>query len=173
MNFTCHRIMDYSQESSNRSAPWYSVNDNVMGGRSLGAIKQTEAALMFYGSINTNGGGFASIRQDLPPNALQNANQIRLSVKSDGRRYSLNIRDRQSASQRIAHQTNIPPTAANRFQTVEIVLADLAPTFRGRRVNAEPLSSADATSLGIILSDGVDGPFEFQLAWIDICKPIS
>ena len=41
---------------------WYSVNDGVMGGRSSGSFQVTDGKLRFSGVLNTNGGGFASIR---------------------------------------------------------------------------------------------------------------
>ena len=45
-----------------QSLEWRVINDNVMGGRSLGAVSANGDTLSFSGSLNTNGGGFASIR---------------------------------------------------------------------------------------------------------------
>ena len=44
------------------SRQWVTVNDNVMGGRSIGDFTIKEGKLVFRGSTNTNGGGFSSIR---------------------------------------------------------------------------------------------------------------
>ena len=44
---------------------WRIVNDNVMGGRSIGDFKISEESLSFFGATNTNGGGFSSIRSFL------------------------------------------------------------------------------------------------------------
>ena len=35
---------------------WYIQDDNVMGGRSKGALEQQDGALTFFGNTNTNGG---------------------------------------------------------------------------------------------------------------------
>ena len=41
---------------------WRRVDDIVMGGRSSSALRSDRGGLVFSGSINTNGGGFASWR---------------------------------------------------------------------------------------------------------------
>ena len=42
---------------------WYIQNDGVMGGRSSGALELADTGAKFEGSINLNGGGFASFRR--------------------------------------------------------------------------------------------------------------
>jgi len=36
-------------------------------------------------------------------------------------------------------------------------------------VTAEPFAPDAATQIGIILADGLDGPFAFEIDWIDAC----
>ena len=52
---------------------WQTVNDGVMGGRSLGGSAVEEGKLVFTGSINTRGGGFSSVRREMEPGALEGA----------------------------------------------------------------------------------------------------
>ena len=42
---------------------WYIQNDGVMGGRSSGTLELADSGAKFEGSINLNGGGFASFRR--------------------------------------------------------------------------------------------------------------
>eukprot|EP00439_Symbiodinium_sp_Y106_P020530 s15_g2.t1 len=42
---------------------WYIQNDGVMGGRSSGTLELADSGANFEGSINLNGGGFASFRR--------------------------------------------------------------------------------------------------------------
>ena len=62
-----------SFESPAEARAWRTVNDDVMGGRSLGAGVVEEGRLVFTGSINTKGGGFSSVRREMEPGALEGA----------------------------------------------------------------------------------------------------
>ena len=52
-------IADFSK---GETVEWRTVNDNVMGGRSVGDFEVGDSTLNFKGRTNTNGGGFSSIR---------------------------------------------------------------------------------------------------------------
>ena len=69
---------------------WYAINDGVMGGRSRGTFDIEQGLLVFRGSLNTNGGGFASIRidrdkLDLDGVKLSDYQGVHLRVRGDGR----------------------------------------------------------------------------------------
>jgi len=167
----CGRLFDYTASASPimKSTGWYSVNDNVMGGRSLGSFDFTDNALRFKGEINTNGGGFASIRHDIASPLFAKADRLLFSVQTDGRDYSVNIRDQQSAASRISHRASLTTSSSKTFQTVEVLFSDLVPTFRGRIVASQQFIPSDVLSLSIMLSDGIDGQFGLNIAWIDVC----
>lgn len=59
----CVVLTDFKGANENRR--WRMVNDNVMGGRSKGSVTFKGGVLVFSGSINTNGGGFSSVRMYL------------------------------------------------------------------------------------------------------------
>ena len=40
----------------------------------------------------------------------------------------------------------------------------------GTPVDAEPLQPDLAAEIGVILADGVDGEFRFEIDWIDACR---
>ena len=79
-----------------RNLDWRVINDNVMGGRSVGAVTRTEEFLSFSGSLNTNGGGFASIRVPAGNLMANEATGVRLRVRGDGREYTFRLRPRNS-----------------------------------------------------------------------------
>lgn len=62
-----------SFESPDEARAWFTVNDNVMGGRSLGNSAHMNDVLLFAGSTNTNGGGFSSIRRRFPGDVIGEA----------------------------------------------------------------------------------------------------
>ncbi|MEM1445109.1 MAG: CIA30 family protein [Planctomycetota bacterium] len=163
------RFTDFTDAAHN--ARWRMVNDNVMGGRSLGEVAFADGVMTFAGSINTNGGGFSSTRIPLEPGVLAEIRELRLRVRSDGRPYRLLVEDDLGTrSRRISHRGVFqldPSVPADQWQTVVIALADLIPTWRGNVMNAEPLRRDLADLLGITLSDGVDGPFRLEVDAIE------
>ena len=133
----------------NNAAPalrWQVVNDTVMGGRSSSQIKRVGEALHFSGRLNTNGGGFASLRSDRMGLDLAAATLVRLTVKGDGRTYSVRL---YAAGQRVSYQHAFR-TVADEWQTIELKIPDFYASWRGRRMDQGPLASADIAGLGVI-----------------------
>ncbi|MEO0964054.1 MAG: CIA30 family protein [Planctomycetota bacterium] len=167
------------------NARWQVVNDNVMGGRSIGNLTFQSAAadadgpvvsrgtLTFEGFINTNGGGFASVRLPLPPDVLVDAAAIRLTLQTDFRNIYLRVDDgRRHAGRNINHRAPLPldeNAAADAWQTVTVPITDLTPAWRGRPVPAAPeLAGEHATRLGLMINDTKDGPFRLVVDRIEI-----
>ena len=142
---------------------WQVVNDTVMGGRSSSQLKRLGEALHFSGRLNTNGGGFASLRSDRMNLDLAAATSVRLTVKGDGRTYSIRL---YAAGQRVSYQHAFR-TVADAWQTVELKIPDFYASWRGRRMNQGPLAAADIAGIGLILADGTDGAFEIEVSSIE------
>ena len=71
-------IADFSK---GETVEWRTVNDNVMGGRSIGDFEVDDNKLLFKGRTNTNGGGFSSIRASAQSLDLEGATGFRLKIK--------------------------------------------------------------------------------------------
>ena len=142
---------------------WQVVNDTVMGGRSSSQLKRVGEALHFSGRLNTNGGGFASLRSDRMNLDLAAATSVRLTVKGDGRTYSIRL---YAAGQRVSYQHAFR-TVADAWQTVELKILDFYASWRGRRMDQGPLAAADIAGIGLILADGTDGAFEIEVSSIE------
>ncbi len=165
------RLTDFDDPIANQR--WRMVNDNVMGGRSLGSVSFADGVMAFTGSINTNGGGFSSVRLSLDPTVFDTTNHVYLHVRADGRGpYRLMVIDRlETRPRRILHRRDLPldPAVPNgQWQTVAVDLDDLTPTFHGDPVNAAPLRRDLVVEVGIILNDTGDGPFRLEIDWIDL-----
>ena len=151
-------------------APWRAVNDGVMGGRSSGGPSfapdaEQGGALVFAGTINTNGGGFSSIRAPLTPGQFANADGIRLKVLSDGRAYKLAFRTSQSWRGRsVSWQIPIEGGTPGQWSDVFAPFADAEASVYGRSVNAGTFDPHDVREIGIIIADGVDGDFRLDVA---------
>ena len=146
---------------------WRSVNDDVMGGRSSGGPSIEGGHLIFAGTINTDGGGFSSVRTELEPGELSAATGIAMRVKSDGRAYKITLKtDARHDSRPVSFQAKIAGAVAGQWSEVNIPFTDLKPSVHGRAVEGLVFDSARVESVGIIIADSQDGAFQIGVAWI-------
>jgi hypothetical protein len=139
------------------------VNDVIMGGSSTSRVTIEGKALVFSGTLRLDrGGGFASIRTNLPPTDLHAFGGIELVVRGDGRRYKLHVRDDISADG-ARHQTAFE-TQAGEVRTLRLPFSSFEPRLRGRRVShAYPLDRSRIRQLGLLVSDAQAGDFRLEL----------
>jgi NADH dehydrogenase [ubiquinone] 1 alpha subcomplex assembly factor 1 len=143
---------------------WYVVNDNVMGGRSDGGFTIDEGILHFAGRTDTNGGGFSSIRTEAVEFDLSDYAGIRLRVNGDGRRYTWRlVTDARWQGREIAYWADFD-TQAGRWSTTDIPFSRFEPRYRGTKLEGPELDPAKITGMGLMIYDGLDGPFELSLA---------
>lgn len=158
-----------SFESLAEARAWRTVNDDVMGGRSLGGGVVEEGQLVFTGSINTRGGGFSSVRREMERGALEGVRAFILAVRSDGRAYQLTARTNARFRGRyVSYQAPIPMSPKGEWSSVRVALSDFVPSVFGRIVPASEISSAEITEIGFILADGVDGDFALSVRSISV-----
>jgi monofunctional biosynthetic peptidoglycan transglycosylase len=143
---------------------WRTVNDNVMGGRSRGGFAFESGVLVFRGSTNTDGGGFSSIRSTHQPLDLAGAEGMALRVLGDGRTYTMRL----ETADRIAYWASFPTSGGEDFETVHIPFNRFAPRRRGQRLSGPPLKPAAVVGLGLMIYDGLDGPFQLQVDRIEV-----
>jgi hypothetical protein len=158
-----------------RSEPpggWYEVNDGVMGGRSSSSMRPTgEGSAVFEGNLSLeNNGGFASVRVEVPEGALAEFSRLVIRLRGDGKRYQMRLR-MSSAFDGIAYRASFE-TTADEWTTVEIPFSAFEPSFRGYRPrSAEPLDPARVRQVGFMLTDGQEGRFRLEIAWIGAEQP--
>ena len=164
------RLTDFDQPPAN--ARWRMVNDNVMGGKSKGGVRFAEGVMTFSGDINTNGGGFSSVRLPIERGTLKGAKRIVMRLKHDGRvPYRLLVIDDAGRPREILHQRELSfDKPAGEWQTVTVDLGAMQPTFHGEPVDATALDPAAAVQVGFVLNDARDGPFALQVDWIDVAR---
>ncbi|MDH3208119.1 MAG: CIA30 family protein [Gemmatimonadota bacterium] len=127
-----------------------------------------------YFELQLEGGrlsGFASVRRQIPPGALEGASRIVLRVRGDGRQYQLRLRpDRHFDG--IAYAADFG-TTAGQWTTVELPLHLFEPTFRGYRPpDADPLDLSQVGQIGVMLADKNEGPFRLELEWLGIERTV-
>ncbi len=146
----------------------FTVNDNVMGGRSSGGPSFEDGKLIFAGSTNTNGGGFSSIRMRIDEGALDNADGIMMRVRGDGRTYKAQM---QTGSRHrgieVAYWSEFQPTA-DEWRIVTVPFESYEPFIYGQPVSgrAADLDPNAVRTVGFLIYDGLDGPFNLEVDWI-------
>ncbi|MEL6687377.1 MAG: CIA30 family protein [Pseudomonadota bacterium] len=148
--------------------PWRIVNDGVMGGLSQGTRFHEDRQMVFTGNINTNGGGFSSLRARIAPRPLAGTTGFNLKVRSEGRPYRMTFRTSERWRGRsVSYQAPIPRSNETEWTEVRVSFEDMETSVFGRSVRAAPFDPSDVREIGIILADGRDGPFRLEIAQMD------
>ena len=158
----CESRFDFSSQTEVEN--WFPILDGVMGGRSTGARFLEDTHMSFRGLINTNGGGFSSLRRALTPGDLEGAEDLHLNLRQDGRAYRITFRTNERFRGRpVSYQLAIPQTSAGEWQDITLPLKGFRTSLFGREVSAAPFDPAEVREIGFIIADGIDGPFELNI----------
>ena len=167
-DLSCTILTSFGDDDPNR---WVTVNDNVMGGRSLGGSQVIDGQLVFGGSTNTNGGGFSSIRMPLDQGVLAGAKTLRITAQGDGRKYRVTLQTTARYRGRpIAFRQDIAGLSKDAMQTVDVPLTNLDASIFGQSIDGVTFEASDAQILGLIIYDGLDGPFRLVVDEIAVCR---
>lgn len=143
---------------------WWIVNDGVMGGRSKGKLlMDNEGHGVFEGFVSLeNNGGFTSMRYRFPRKEVKDFKELVLRVKGDGKRYQFRIKpnsyDRHSYIQYF--QTT------GEWQTIHIPLAEMYPTFRGRRLRMNNFNSDYIEEIAFLIANKRAERFQMLIDYI-------
>ena len=156
-------------ERSEAATDWQPIGDPIMGGCSEGKlVVSSDGFAEFRGTVRAdNGGGFASIKRDLPvPVDASGFEGIELLAKGDGRTYKIGLRNTTNRN-RVVFQQSFAPEA-NVWTRIRLPFGQFVPTWRGRVVpDAEPLNCSELASLSVFVSGGQYGDFQLGMKnWV-------
>ena len=192
------RMMTYDRAANEKAAvpmlsmgahalKWFRLDDGVMGGQSQSnmdsdlAVSSPSDALHFKGTINTSGGGFASLRAKIPPGSLnEKVSGVRLRFRGDGKTYKFLLSDGARGtgspmSRTPSWQIDVPtkvPENDEAWQEVVLPFDRLVASFGGRpqsrpsqkegnQYKFDPKSVGEVgIMLSLMLSDGKPNPKE-------------
>ncbi len=164
----CVTIADFESDAANEQ--WIVVNDGVMGGLSFGDRTFADGAMVFSGTINTDGGGFSSLRLPLSQGLIEDTDQVVIRARADARSYMVTFDDSlPNRNQRVSFRAPIEFVNPGEWETVTVQFADLFPAAFGTPVESEPFRNDLATRIGIMLGDGLDGEFKLEVDTIEVC----
>ena len=152
-------IFDFNKESD--IFDWKVVNDAVMGGKSSSKFYLNEDGHgIFKGTIfMENNGGFASLRHRFKQKNIEGYKKIMLHLKGDGKRYQFRVKTNKEDQQ--AYISYFQTTGE--WQTIEITLSALEPTFRGRKLNMPNFLAEEFQEVGFMIGNKVNENFELVI----------
>jgi hypothetical protein len=148
---------------------WDSLGDQVMGGQSDGTlVSSAEGVGLFHGTVRLdNGGGFASVKADLPePVDASQWTGIELLAQGDGKTYKIGLRnstDRRS----IVYQHGFTPDMED-WSRIRLPFSEFIPTWRGKTLtDVEPLDIRRLASVSLFVSGRQVGEFQLKMQdWV-------
>ncbi|MFT4542834.1 MAG: NADH dehydrogenase [ubiquinone] 1 alpha subcomplex assembly factor 1 [Planctomycetota bacterium] len=151
---------------------WLSVEDGVMGGLSSCSFRVVDAVLQFSGVLNTNGGGFASIRTRPTQLGLEGMEGVHLRVKGGGRTYSARLQD-SDGMRAASYRAEFETTKTGEWQDVWLPFRSFRASWRGRDLDRPPIDPAEIQTIGITIADKIDGAFLLEVDSIAAYAPSS
>jgi NADH dehydrogenase [ubiquinone] 1 alpha subcomplex assembly factor 1 len=154
-------------ESSNSSSiGWYTVNDDVMGGVSQSNIAINENGnAVFKGFVSLeNNGGFCSVRYNNKEINAAGFEKVSFRIKGDGNRYQFRIKAGRGDSYSYTSWFN---TSGN-WETKEILLKDMYPVFRGRKLDMPNFSHNKISEIGFLIGNKKEERFQLEIDKIEL-----
>lgn len=159
-------IFDFSKDSNIKN--WRIVNDDVMGGISSSTFTLSKDGHgVFKGIVSTdNNGGFASVRYAMNKTKVENLNSITIRLKGDGKNYQFRIKHKNSDY--FSYITSF--STSGEWELIEIKLADLYPSFRGRKLDKPNFNKNDMEQISFLIANNKNERFQLEIDRIELNK---
>jgi NADH dehydrogenase [ubiquinone] 1 alpha subcomplex assembly factor 1 len=158
---------------------WFRADDGVMGGQSVTSHDADEEDILnFKGTLNTNGGGFASIRAPIEAGTIKAGTKgIKITYRGDGKTFRFTLADREKAGGPFSsapiwkYDIATEKVEGEEWQEVVIEFDAFEPTFGGKNKKEKTagfaLAPTELQEIGFMLSmwkdEGFDGAYLFEL----------
>ncbi|WP_046755741.1 CIA30 family protein [Kordia jejudonensis] len=145
---------------------WYIVNDGVMGGMSQSTFSLNENGVgVFKGNVSLeNNGGFSSVRYDIGKTEISEKTTLVIRLKGDGKQYKFRLKENQDDRHTFTTQFE----TSGDWETIEISLNSLYPSFRGRTLDIGNFSASTFEELGFLIANGKQESFQLELDFIEL-----
>jgi len=152
-------LFDFSENSE--PDRWQVVNDGVMGGLSQSTFKMSEnGTALFKGRVSLeNNGGFSSVRYNTGKTNVEGFTTLALYLKGDGKKYQVRIRE--NNDDYFSYITTIQ--TSGEWETIEITLNDMFPSFRGRKLDRPNFSGNTIVELTFLIGNEKAESFTLEL----------
>ena len=157
-------IYNFNKESS--KADWRIIDDGVMGGISQGEfLIDSDGNGVFQGTISLeNNGGFSSVRYQFDKIKTTKDSKVVIKLKGDGKQYQFRIKDKYNSY--YSYITTFE--TSGEWQTIEIKLTDLYPSFRGQKLNLPNFNSDSFEEIVFLIGNKKKESFKLVLDKIEL-----
>ena len=152
-------LFDFSQNTD--LSEWTILNDVVMGGKSRSALTiDTDGNGLFKGAVSLeNNGGFCSVRRSFNKIPAKDFKKIVFRIKGDGKTYQARIK----ANKNDYYSYIAYFETTGEWQTVEIALPDMYPSFRGRRLNQPNFNNDSIEEIAFLIGNKKAETFQLRI----------
>ena len=157
-------IFNFSKTSKIDS--WKIVNDDVMGGISSASFDlNSEGNAEFKGTVSTaNNGGFASVRYRFNSKDITGKTTIAIRLKGDSKSYQFRLKSKSNTY--YSYITTF--STSNSWETININLQDLYPSFRGNKLDKENFNESSIEEISFLIANKKDESFKLIIDKIEI-----
>lgn len=152
-------LFDFNTKSD--ISDWLIVDDVVMGGQSNGSFKlNSEGHGVFSGKISLkNNGGFSSLRYRFNEKNVEGYTKAILKIKGDGKAFQFRLKS--SAYDRHSYIATFQTDGE--WQTVEIILKDMYPAFRGNKLNIPNYPIKVLEEIAFLIGNKKEETFQLEI----------
>lgn len=152
-------IFDFAENVE--SGNWLVINDGVMGGLSQGELfPGRNGTAVFRGTVSLeNNGGFSSVRCNTGKIDVKGYSILELHLKGDGKKYQVRIRE--NSSDYYSYISTFK--TSGEWEKIEILLAEMYPSFRGRTLNLPNYSGKSMVELSFLIGNQKAETFRLEL----------
>jgi len=161
MTITLSSLVLFDFTETRDTGNWMVVNDGVMGGLSKGTFAVSgNGTAVFKGTISLeNNGGFSSVRCNTGKIDVEGFSILELHLKGDGKTYQVRIQE--NSSDYFSYIYTFQTSGA--WETVKIPLAEMFPSFRGRKLDLPNYSGKSMVELTFLIGNNKAESFNIEL----------
>tara|TARA_R110002096_G_scaffold435747_1_gene662384 strand:- start:276 stop:770 length:495 start_codon:yes stop_codon:yes gene_type:complete len=156
----------YKFNKASKIKEWQIVNDDVMGGLSMGLIQiNPQGNGIFSGHVSLeNNGGFCLVRFDLDRIAVDTYSTFVIRLKGDGKKYA--FRCKSGEHQR--HTYSYDFKSSKEWHTIEIPFKEMEPVFRGEELKLPNYHGDYLAQIAFIIKNGIEEDFTLEIESIQL-----
>jgi NADH dehydrogenase [ubiquinone] 1 alpha subcomplex assembly factor 1 len=155
-------LFDFTDPAAMRG--WQVEDDDVMGGRSQGALSHDSAGhLIFRGDVSLeNNGGFSSIQNNFDPIDVSKYQHAIIRLKGDGKDYRFIV----EADPKARHYYVAEFGTSGEWQEIKIPLRKMYPVRRGDRLDIPDYPAETMSQVRFMIANGRAESFQLEVASI-------
>lgn len=156
----------YNFSKSSKIEEWQIVNDEVMGGMSMGLIQiNSEGNGVFSGHVSLdNNGGFCLVRHDLEPIKVEDYSSFEIRMKGDGKKYQFRCK----SSDHQKHSYIYSFSSGKNWKIITIPFYKMEPYFRGDSLKMPNYQGDFLAQVAILIGNNKEEDFKLEIDYINL-----